>query len=166
MAKTLPVIQNFDALLALFNEPEKIRGYLNEIKTYRDEIRSTIAVAQTEDQASKMFHDAMIKRANAQEYDTTMRTAWTKEQAQGRAELAASRAAIQGDRETVVKEMAQLKQDLQQFKNWQRSVEEEILAKQSLIGERTAALVAREQALQAAEYAVAARAEKLRLAIQ
>lgn len=164
--KTIPVIASLDALFALLNEPAKINAYVKELKAYRDEIKSMLVLVQTEDQARKIMHDAVNQRASAQEYDTNTRTSWTKEQAQGRAEIAASRAMLEADRETMAKETAQLKQDLHQFKSWQRSVEEDILAKQTSLGERTAAVVAREYALQAAEQLVAARAEKLRLALE
>ena len=166
MAKTIPVIASLDALFTLLNEPAKLNAYVKELKAYRDEIKSMLVLVQTEDQARKMIQDAVNQRASAQDYDATTRLAWTKEQAQGRAEITAARAALETDRETVAKEMAQLKQDLQQFKTWQRSVEEDILAKQRSIGERTADLVGRDHALKAAEQLVAARAEKLRLAIE
>lgn len=166
MAKTIPVIASLDALFTLLNEPAKINAYVKELKAYRDEIKSMLVLVQTEEQARKIMHEAVNQRASAQEYDTTMRAAWTKEQEQGRAEIRAARTGIEADRATVAAETAQLKADHTQFKAWMKSVEEDILAKQTSIGERTAILVAREQALQAAEQLVAARAEKLRLAIE
>lgn len=75
MSKGLPIIQNFDALLTLFNEPDKIKGYLNEIKAYRDEIRVSLDIAKTVDQARQIANEAVAKRANAEQYDTQTRAA-------------------------------------------------------------------------------------------
>lgn len=147
MAKGLPVIQNFDALLLLLNEPEKVRGYLNEIKAYRDEIKQALDITQTVDQARRVAQDAVNKRAAAEQFDIDTRDAAAADAAKVRAATTAMY-----DQAAALKLTLQIREDVLQseqakFEAWRVSVESDITGQRAELSAKEQDLTSREAAV-------------------
>ena len=160
-----PVIQNFDALLLLLNEPEKVKGYLNAIKGYRDEIKASLDIVTTVEQARKIAQDAVNTRAAAEQYDAQVRAAIAKEREQLDGEVSLKRSTLAGDTHTVEVAMATLHSEQAKFEDWRKSVEADITAHRTSLSAKEQELSTRESAVSVREQVVEVKRKKMEAAL-
>ena len=163
--RPLPTIQNFDALLMLLNEPEKVRGYLNSIKGYRDEIKASLDIVATVEQARKISQDAVNKRASAEQYEAQVRAAMTKEREQLQVESSTIRTKLAADTEAASLGLATLRSEQAKFEGWRKSVEADITAHRTSLSAKEQDLTSREAAVSAREREVEVRRKKFEAAL-
>lgn len=166
MAKGLPVIQNFDGLLMLLNEPEKAAAFLNEIKAYRDEIKANLDIAVNLEQARRILQEAADKRAAAQQYEAASRAALDAEQKKVREELTLARATLDAELASSHASLTLFKREKKDFDEWRTVVERDIADHRSSLNAKEQELSARESALSSREQEMDARRKKLEAALR
>lgn len=165
MSKGLPVIQNFDGLLLLLNEPEKVRGYLNEIKAYRDEIKVSLDIVTTVEQARRISQEAVNTRASADQYDTQVRTVLAKMREDCEREVGEARRTLHADMSVFAERIAYLKSEQAKFDEWRKVSEADIVGQRAGLSAKEQDLLSREAVLTSKDEELTIRWKKLQAAL-
>ena len=165
MAKVIPVIDGVEALLMLLNEPEKVSKYLNEIKGYRDEIKSMIGVDMTLTRSRQIEQEAVTLRAKAQQDTADMRASAVKMQESAKYETEFARSEAQECTNKANQLAKQVADEKAKFEAWRVAVETDIASRQSALNERQQQVAAREEKVSALDHALKVRQAKFEAAL-